>query len=201
MTIPKDWTDTQIYLSFEGVDDHYEAFVNGTKIGSGGDIATKRTAFDERASFKITRRSQAGREMLHRSARSRLVWRGWNPSASDARNCGIGVRLRVVKITSLRHWICDKSNHPRGAIAQAWMAGNREYFWVHAGTAVARCPKMRAVLSARTPGHGDCADAGSRCQSDRAVLLNQFRSVRSATESLCRRLSPEDCNLQSMNRG
>jgi hypothetical protein len=54
LTIPADWADQQVYLSFEGVDDHYEAFVNGTKVGSGGDIATKRTAFDERASFKIT---------------------------------------------------------------------------------------------------------------------------------------------------
>jgi len=33
---------------------------------------------------------------------------------------------------------------------------------------------------------------------DRAALISQFRSVRGATEALCRRLSPEDCNLQSM---
>jgi beta-galactosidase/beta-glucuronidase len=53
-TIPKDWTGQPIYLSFEGVDDHYEAFVNGTKVGAGGDPLTKRTAFDEPASHRIT---------------------------------------------------------------------------------------------------------------------------------------------------
>src|SRR5207302_10287342 len=54
VTIPNDWAGHEVYLSFEGVDDHYEAFVNGTKIGSGGDPVAKRTAFDERASHKIT---------------------------------------------------------------------------------------------------------------------------------------------------
>src|SRR5438874_6429003 len=34
--------------------------------------------------------------------------------------------------------------------------------------------------------------------ADRATLVSRYRSVRAATESLCRRLSPEDCNLQSM---
>lgn len=53
VTIPPDWAGQPLYLSFEGVDDHYEAYVNGTKIGSGGDIATKRTAFEDRASFKL----------------------------------------------------------------------------------------------------------------------------------------------------
>ena len=92
VTIPKDWTDTQIYLSFEGVDDHYEAFVNGAKIGSGGDIATRRTAFDERASFKITERCQTRREMHHRRASLRLVRRRRNSPAGNARHGGIGLR-------------------------------------------------------------------------------------------------------------
>jgi hypothetical protein len=60
VTIPKDWGERHVYLSFEGVDDHYEAFVNGAKVGTGGDIATRRTAFDERASFKITNVVKAG---------------------------------------------------------------------------------------------------------------------------------------------
>src|SRR5436190_9230921 len=34
---------------------------------------------------------------------------------------------------------------------------------------------------------------------DRSTLIAQFRTVRAATDSLCRRLSPEDCNLQSMS--
>jgi hypothetical protein len=54
VVIPTDWAGSDTYLSFEGVDDHYEVFVNGTKIGAGGDPQTKRTAFDERASYKIT---------------------------------------------------------------------------------------------------------------------------------------------------
>ena len=63
---------------------------------------------------------------------------------------------------------------------------------------VAPCSKMRAVLSARMPGHGDEPMPAAVASPDRTRLLEQFRSVRAATESLCRRLSPEDCNLQSM---
>jgi beta-galactosidase/beta-glucuronidase len=60
VTIPKDWNDQKACLSFEGVDDHYEAFVNGMKVGSGGDPISKRTAFEERASHDISKAVRAG---------------------------------------------------------------------------------------------------------------------------------------------
>jgi beta-galactosidase/beta-glucuronidase len=47
-------TATHVYLNFTGVDDHYLAYVEGQVVGSGGDIATKRTAFEDRTSHEIT---------------------------------------------------------------------------------------------------------------------------------------------------
>ena len=43
--VPKDWAGVPIYLNSEGVDDAYEIYINGTKIGEGGDIPNKKTAF------------------------------------------------------------------------------------------------------------------------------------------------------------
>ncbi|MFT3878229.1 MAG: beta galactosidase jelly roll domain-containing protein [Gemmatales bacterium] len=51
--IPKDWAGVPIYLNSEGVDDAYEIYVNGTKIGEGGDISNKKTAFEERKAHAI----------------------------------------------------------------------------------------------------------------------------------------------------
>jgi beta-galactosidase/beta-glucuronidase len=47
-------TASHVYLNFTGVDDHYIAYVDGQPMGSGGDIATKRTAFEDRTSHDIT---------------------------------------------------------------------------------------------------------------------------------------------------
>jgi hypothetical protein len=44
----------KVYLNFTGVDDHYRLFVNGKLVGTGGDAAAKKTAFDERKSHDIT---------------------------------------------------------------------------------------------------------------------------------------------------
>ena len=54
MTVPKDFAGKECYLRFTGVDDYYDLYVNGNKAGSGGDIPTKTTAFDETKSHKIT---------------------------------------------------------------------------------------------------------------------------------------------------
>lgn len=43
-----------VYWNFTGVDDYYDAYVNGQHVGSGGDLATKRTAFEEKRSHDIT---------------------------------------------------------------------------------------------------------------------------------------------------
>lgn len=52
--VPNSFEGKDVYLKFTGVDDYYDLFVNGTKAGSGGDIPTKTTAFDEVKSHKIT---------------------------------------------------------------------------------------------------------------------------------------------------
>jgi hypothetical protein len=54
VTVPKEFAGKECYLRFTGVDDYYDFYVNGTKAGSGGDIPTKTTAFDETKSHKIT---------------------------------------------------------------------------------------------------------------------------------------------------
>jgi hypothetical protein len=58
--IPSSWKDRSIYVSFEGADDYYELFVNGQKVGTGGDIETKSTAFEERKSHDVTRQVKPG---------------------------------------------------------------------------------------------------------------------------------------------
>jgi beta-galactosidase/beta-glucuronidase len=52
--VPKTWAGRDVYLSFEGVDDHYEVYVNGRFAGSGGDPKTRQTAFAERKSHAVT---------------------------------------------------------------------------------------------------------------------------------------------------
>jgi hypothetical protein len=51
--IPKDWSGVPMFFISEGVDDAYEIYVNGTKIGNGGDIPNKKTAFEERTAHAI----------------------------------------------------------------------------------------------------------------------------------------------------
>jgi hypothetical protein len=63
-TIPAEWRGEDVFLTFEGVDDHYEAFVNGHKVGTGGDPETKRTAFADRASHKATDYVKPGEKCL-----------------------------------------------------------------------------------------------------------------------------------------
>lgn len=53
VAIPESWRGSPIYFSIEGADDYYELYVNGKKAGSGGDIATRQTAFEMRASHDI----------------------------------------------------------------------------------------------------------------------------------------------------
>ncbi len=55
VTIPDDWAGESAYLVFHGVDDYYEVYVDGERVGGGGDIEARRTAFDERASHPIGR--------------------------------------------------------------------------------------------------------------------------------------------------
>ncbi len=57
LRVPLDekWAKAEkLYLNFTGVDDHYRLFINGQFVGSSGDVATKKTAFDERKGYDIT---------------------------------------------------------------------------------------------------------------------------------------------------
>lgn len=47
--------DGRIYLTFEGVDDFYELFINGEWVAKRGDLATRKDTLSERFSHDITR--------------------------------------------------------------------------------------------------------------------------------------------------
>ena len=42
-----------MFIQFTGADDYFELFVDGEKLGSGGDRELKQTAFELRKSFEI----------------------------------------------------------------------------------------------------------------------------------------------------
>ena len=58
--IPPRWKDREVFLSFEGVDDFCEVYVNGELAGKNGDLEARKTAFDEKKSHNITRLVKAG---------------------------------------------------------------------------------------------------------------------------------------------
>ena len=58
--IPKDWKGQPIFISMNGVDDHYELYVDGVLAGSGGDLKSRTTAFDETTSHDVTKLIEAG---------------------------------------------------------------------------------------------------------------------------------------------
>lgn len=66
--VPQDWSGDPLYLCFSGVDDHYQAFVNGEAIGSAGVIETKETAFEMRTSHRLPEKIQAGETLKIRIA-------------------------------------------------------------------------------------------------------------------------------------
>ena len=62
--IPEHWKGGEVFVSFEGVDDMYEVYVNGTLAGKGGDLATHKDALSEKKSHNITRLVQPGQKAL-----------------------------------------------------------------------------------------------------------------------------------------
>jgi hypothetical protein len=62
--IPARWEGRDVFLSFEGVDDMYELYVNGELAGKGGDLATRKDAFNEKKSHQITRWVKPGERAL-----------------------------------------------------------------------------------------------------------------------------------------
>ncbi len=49
------WRGGKTYLNLNGIDDYADIYVNGTKIASVGDIENKKTAFETRASYEISK--------------------------------------------------------------------------------------------------------------------------------------------------
>ncbi len=62
--LPDNWDRLNIYLGFEGVLDTYELYVNGHFAGQGGNLATRKTAAEERKSYRINPWLQNQRECV-----------------------------------------------------------------------------------------------------------------------------------------
>lgn len=62
--IPRNWAGKDTFLSFEGVDDIYELYVNGEFAGKGGDLATRKDALTEKKSHSIARFVTPGQKAL-----------------------------------------------------------------------------------------------------------------------------------------
>jgi beta-galactosidase/beta-glucuronidase len=62
--IPDRWRGRDVFLSFEGVDDCYELYINGKLAGKGGDLATRVDSFNEKKSHNITRFVKPGTQAI-----------------------------------------------------------------------------------------------------------------------------------------
>jgi hypothetical protein len=62
--VPQTWQGRDVFLSFEGVDDIYELYINGEVAGKGGDLATRKDALQEKKSHNITRLVKPGQKAL-----------------------------------------------------------------------------------------------------------------------------------------
>jgi hypothetical protein len=62
--LPADWRDGRLHVWLDGADDYVEIYANGEKIGSAGDIATKRTAFEDHVDFEIPKSLWHSRDKL-----------------------------------------------------------------------------------------------------------------------------------------
>jgi len=55
--VPDDWREGPLYLWVDGADDYIEVFADGELVGSSGDREARKTAFEQRSSFKLADRS------------------------------------------------------------------------------------------------------------------------------------------------
>jgi hypothetical protein len=62
--VPEAMKDRDIYLTFEGVDDYYELFVNGKLLGKGGDLEKRLDALEEHKSYRLTGLVKPGQDCL-----------------------------------------------------------------------------------------------------------------------------------------
>jgi hypothetical protein len=62
--LPDDWRDERLLVWLDGADDYVEIYANGEKVGSAGDIETKRTAFEDHVDFEIPESVRQSRDKL-----------------------------------------------------------------------------------------------------------------------------------------
>ncbi len=62
--VPAHWTNRPVFLSFEGVDDCYELYINGRLAAKCGDPVTRQTTFDERRSHDLSALVKPGEPCL-----------------------------------------------------------------------------------------------------------------------------------------
>jgi len=62
--VPAAWAAGDVYLVFDGADDFYELYVDGKRVGTGGDLENRETAFSERKGHCITGAVTPGRSCL-----------------------------------------------------------------------------------------------------------------------------------------
>jgi len=62
--VPADFAGQSVWLNFTGADDYYDVYVAGEKVGSGGNIERRETAFDLRASHDISRLVVPGQPLV-----------------------------------------------------------------------------------------------------------------------------------------
>lgn len=62
--VPNDWKGPQSFMCIEGADDFYEMYVDGELVGTGGDIANKKTAFEDKASHDVSRLVKPGKKLV-----------------------------------------------------------------------------------------------------------------------------------------
>ncbi len=62
--VPREWEGESLFANFEGVDDAYEVTFDDQKVGGGGDIENKKTAFDEKQSIRLTEHVTPGSHRL-----------------------------------------------------------------------------------------------------------------------------------------
>jgi hypothetical protein len=71
--LPAEWTDLPLHLALDGADDAYWIEFDGVPCGSGGDVALKKTAFDTKASHRLSEKAAAGPHVLEIRV---LDWQG-----------------------------------------------------------------------------------------------------------------------------
>lgn len=61
--VPEAWSGRPVYLTFDGVDDLYELFINGRLFARRGDLATHRDTFNETFSHDLTAVARPGEDL------------------------------------------------------------------------------------------------------------------------------------------